>query len=80
MFFKSMFFQKKTSITVISIKSLKNCYRGGLINVSFIVLFRHPRYFFLHCLYLFVIIVIMLCVANKIQIQVQNSLAKTTWS
>ena len=35
------------------------------MNIRFIVSFRHPRHFFLHFLYLFVI-VIVLCVANKI--------------
>ena len=51
-------------VTKILMLSLKNCNCGGLINISFTVSFRHPRHFFLHFLYLFVI-VIVLCVACK---------------
>ena len=38
--------------------SLKNCNWEAIINISFIDSFRPPRHFFLHFLYLFVIVIV----------------------
>ena len=53
------------NMMIILVPSSKNCNWGGLINISSIVSFRPPRHFFLHFLWYFFVIIVIVWQINK---------------